>query len=165
MNKAHLHLLVNHFPIIGTFFGIGILIVALFLKNNSIKNTAYWVFITTAIFAAISMATGDGAEHIVKDFPDIGRKIIHVHEEYAEKLALVLYLLGIISIVGFYMNRINHVKATLLSYIILVVGIVALGLTINVGASGGEIRHTEIRSNFIPNQQIDLSKTIIDTKK
>ena len=37
MNDAHLHLLVNHFPIIGTVFGLGVLISGILLKNNSVK--------------------------------------------------------------------------------------------------------------------------------
>jgi putative effector of murein hydrolase LrgA (UPF0299 family) len=37
MNDAHLHLIVNHFPIMGTILGLGILIVGLFLKNISVS--------------------------------------------------------------------------------------------------------------------------------
>jgi uncharacterized membrane protein len=40
MNDAHLHMVVNHFPIIGTILAIGILIAGLFTKNNGIKNTS-----------------------------------------------------------------------------------------------------------------------------
>jgi hypothetical protein len=39
--------------------------------------------------------------------------------------------------------------AVLFSYITLVLALVAGVLTKNVGTSGGEIRHTEIRSNII----------------
>jgi uncharacterized membrane protein len=56
MNDAHLHMLVNHFPIIGTLLGLGILITGLLLKNNSVKNTAYALFIIAVIFGAFSMA-------------------------------------------------------------------------------------------------------------
>lgn len=51
MNDAHLHLLVNHFPIIGTIFGLGILISGIIFKNNAVKNVSYVIFIVTAIFA------------------------------------------------------------------------------------------------------------------
>ena len=34
MNDAHLHMVVNHFPIIGIIFGLGILIIGFFLNNN-----------------------------------------------------------------------------------------------------------------------------------
>lgn len=145
MNEAHLHLLVNHFPIIGTILGLGILITGIILKNNSVKNTAYVLFIIAAIFAFFSMATGEGAEELVEDMPTIGKKIIHEHEEIAEKLALVLYVLGVISITGLYFNFKNHSKAKLLSYTVLIVSIVAVFLAAKAGTSGGEIRHTEIR--------------------
>lgn len=147
MNDAHLHLIVNHFPIIGTIFGLGILISGIILKNNSVKNTAYVLFIITAIFAFISMSTGEGAEEIVEDMPNIGKQIIHEHEEIAEKLALVLYFLGLVSIVGLYFNIKNKAKATLVSYVVLTIALVGVFLGQRTGTTGGEIRHTEIRAN------------------
>jgi uncharacterized membrane protein len=145
MNDAHLHLLVNHFPIIGTILGLGTLVAGIALKNNSVKNTAYCLFVVSAVFAALSMATGEGAEEIVEDMPNIGHQIIHEHEELAEKLALVLYLLGAVSIGGVFLNIKMHAKATLVSYITLAIGIGVVYLATQVGNSGGKIRHTEIR--------------------
>ncbi len=104
MNDAHLHLVVNHFPIIGTIFGFGILLAGIVLKNNTVKNVSYALFIIAAIFAAFSMGTGEGAEEAVEDMPNIGKQIIHEHEEIAEKLALVLYVLGVVSLLGLYTN-------------------------------------------------------------
>jgi uncharacterized membrane protein len=147
MNDAHLHLIVNHFPIIGSIFGLGILITGMILKNNSVKNTAYVLFIVAAIFAAFSVGTGDGAEELVEDMPNIGKKIIHEHEEIAEKLALVLYLLAAISLTGLIMNIKNYSKAKLITYVAIVVATVAVVLSTLVGTSGGEIRHTEIRDD------------------
>lgn len=145
MNDAHLHMVVNHFPIIGTILGLGILITGMVLKNNSVKNTAYVLFIIAAIFGFFSMATGEGAEELVEDMPNIGKKIIHEHEELAEKLAVVLYLLGTISIAGLYLNFKNHPKTNFASYAALVIAFVGVILAIETGTSGGEIRHTEIR--------------------
>jgi uncharacterized membrane-anchored protein len=48
---------------------------------------------------------------MVEDMPNIGHQIIHEHEELAEKLALVLYLLGIVSIVGIFLNIKKHAKS------------------------------------------------------
>ncbi|MBP4142705.1 hypothetical protein J3S90_12935 [Flavobacterium sp. P4023] len=146
MNDAHWHLVVNHFPIIGTILALGILIAGLFLKNNSVKNTAYALFIVAAIFAAFSMATGEGAEEMVEDMPTIGKRIIHEHEEIAEKLAIVLYLLGGISVLGIILNLKNHAKAKFISIVAVIVGIGAVYVAQLVGTSGGEIRHTEIRA-------------------
>jgi len=147
MNDAHLHMVVNHFPIIGTIFGFGILIAGLVLKNKTLINTSYALFIVAAIFGAISMGTGEGAEELVEDMPNIGKQIIHEHEELAEKLAVVLYVLGTFSMAGLYLNFKNNAKAKLLSFLILGISVIGLVLVQKVGTSGGEIRHTEIRPN------------------
>ncbi|QBZ98450.1 hypothetical protein [Flavobacterium sangjuense] len=147
MNDAHLHLVVNHFPIIGTIFGVGILIAGRLLKNNAIKNVSYVIFIVAAIFAFISMSTGEGAEELVEDMPAIGKQIIHEHEEVANNLAYVLYTLAILSLLGLYTNIKNHRKADLFSFLIFIVSLLAVFFAQHVGTSGGEIRHTEIRNN------------------
>ncbi|MFM9989028.1 hypothetical protein [Flavobacterium sp.] len=147
MNDAHLHMVVNHFPIIGTIFGLGILIAGIILKNNSAKNIAYFLFIVSAIFAAFSMGTGEGAEELVEDMPNVGKKIIHEHEELAEKFAIVLYVLGVVSLAGLYLNLKNHAKANLISYLAVVISVIGVFLAQQVGTSGGEVRHTEIRAN------------------
>ena len=148
MNDAHLHMVVNHFPIIGTFFGIGILIAGMFLKNDSVKNTAYILFVIASIFGALSMATGEGAEEIVEDFPNIGKAIIHEHEELAEKFILVLYATGVFALISLGTAIKKFRMAKIFSFITLFLALISGVLSIKVGTSGGEIRHTEIRENI-----------------
>lgn len=145
MNDAHLHMVVNHFPIIGSILGLGILISGLVLKNNSVKNTAYILFIICAIFSFTAMYTGEGAEEIVEDMPTIGNQIIHEHEELAEKFALIMYVTGFFSLISLVANFKNHKYAKLLSFITLTLALVGTILSKSVGTSGGQIRHTEIR--------------------
>ena len=147
MNDAHLHMVVNHFPITGLILGLGVLIAGLFLKNTTIKNTAYCLFIVSAIFAFASMNTGDGAERMVEDLPNVGHEIIHEHEEMAEKLAIFLYVLGVVSIIGLYANIKNHSKAKLISFLVLLIAAVSVYFAQATGTTGGEVRHTEIRSD------------------
>ena len=149
MNDAHVHLAVNHFPIIGTILGLGILIAGIVLHNKSVQNTAYVLFVIAAIFGFFSMYTGEGAEEMVEDFPGIGKAIIHEHEELAEKLAIVLYLLGGISVLGLILNVKNHAKAKFISVVAVIIAIPAVYVATLVGTSGGEIRHTEIRENYL----------------
>ena len=149
MNDAHLHMVVNHFPIIGIILGFGILVTGIFLKNNSVKNTAYCLFIVGAIFAAVSMATGEGAEEITENLPSVTDQIIEKHEELAEKLAIVLYALGVISIIGLFLNYKNHSKAIFVAYLAVLIAIAGIFLGKQTGTSGGEIRHTEIRENTV----------------
>ena len=155
MTDAHYHLVVNHFPIIGTIFGLGILIAGIVFKNNAVKNVSYIIFIVVAISAFISMSTGEGAEELVEDMPNIGKQIIKEHEELAEKLAIVLYILGAVSLFGLYTNIKKHSKAKLTSFLVLLIAVVGVVLAKSVGTSGGEIRHTEIRANGQPVQSTE----------
>ena len=154
MNDAHLHLLVNHFPIIGTIFGLGILVSGMLLKNNSVKNTAYILFIVAAVFSAFSMGTGEGAEELVEDLPNIGKQIIHEHEEIAEKFAIIMYATGLLGLLSLYTSIKNHKLAKTISFITLILALFAAFFAKSVGTTGGEIRHTEIRANSgaIPNE-------------
>lgn len=163
MNDAHLHLLVNHFPITGTIFGFLVLLGGLYFKSTSIKNTAYLLFIIATTFTVFSMVTGEGAEKMVEDLPEIGHKIIHNHEETAEKFAVLMYLLGCASVIGLISNITHHSKALFFAYSILVIAIVAVIVSVKVGTTGGEIRHTEIRNDMISTKiNTEASSTIFD---
>ena len=146
MNDAHLHMVFNHFPIIGLFFGIGILAYGIIKKQTILVNTAYVMFIVCTIMAKATMMTGEGAEEIVEEL-GISHDIIHEHEELAETFMKVLYGLGILSILGLVANLKKHSKSAIVSYVVLVLAIGSAVLSKSVGTSGGEIRHTEIREN------------------
>ena len=102
------------------------------------------------------MSSGEGAEDLIQGLPNVGKQIIHEHEEFAEKFAVVLYILGTVSLFGLYANLKNHSKAKLISYLTLVITIVGVVLAKSVGTSGGEIRHTEIRANIQKTQRSEV---------
>ena len=162
MNQAHLHMVFNHFPIIGLFFGIGILAYGIIKKQTILVNTAYVIFIFCMIIAKATMMTGEGAEEIVEEL-GISKEIIHEHEEIAETFMKVLYVLGILSILGLIAYVKKHTKASIVSYVVLVLAISAAVLSKSVGTSGGEIRHTEIRENTNnSNASIEIKEQDLD---
>jgi uncharacterized membrane protein len=144
MNDAHLHLLINHFPIVGTIFGFGILIFGLILKNKSLQNTAYIIFIMCMILGKVSMFTGEKAEKVVENLV-VPHSLIHEHEEQAEMYMKMAYALGIIAAIALIANRRNHAKSKLFSFLTLILAVVTIILSTYVGTSAGEIRHPEIR--------------------
>jgi uncharacterized membrane protein len=140
-------MVVNHFPIIGTIFGLGILITGIVLKNKTVKTVAYVLFIIAALFGAFSMGTGEGAEELVEDMPSVGKQIIYEHEELAETFALLLYIIGAFSILSLYFSIKKIVFEKYTSILVVILALVAVFFAKQVGTSGGEIRHTEIRAN------------------
>jgi uncharacterized membrane protein len=145
MNQAHYHMLVNHFPIIGLFFGIAILAYGIFKRNALLINTAYIIFIFCMIMGKITMMTGEKAEHFVEEMPGFSHDLIHEHEEAAEGFMKMMYALGFASALGLYVDYKKHKKALLVSFLVITIAGVTIILSGPVGTSGGEIRHDEIR--------------------
>ncbi|MDR2205027.1 MAG: hypothetical protein LBE36_02555 [Flavobacteriaceae bacterium] len=152
MNNAHLHLVVNHLPIIFPIVGIVVLLIGIFTKSEVSKRNAYIIFILGALASVLAMATGDGAEEAVEHIAGVSKNLIHEHEESSELFAGISYLLGGISLLAFVTNIKKFPfaeKLSLSKYLPFVVGIFSLITLIfaqKAGTTGGEIRHTEIRS-------------------
>lgn len=147
MNDAHLHLLVNHFPIVGLFIGFLILLFGIIKNNATLKSTAYIIFIFCMIMGKISMMTGDKAEHSVEEMAVFSHDYIHEHEEAAELFMKPLYVLGLVSIFGLVSIVKKRKSEKFVSICVVLIAAICLFLSKNVGTSGGEIRHTEIREN------------------
>lgn len=146
MNEAHFHLAVNHFPIVGVVIGLLVLITGLLVKKLPIKVTALGIFIFSAITSVAAFYSGEGAEEIVENLSGISETMIHTHEEYAELFFTAILVLGFSSAVILLLQR---YKSKYASYGFIWVLVLAVGSTIlaaYVGTSGGEIRHTEIRT-------------------
>lgn len=147
MNNIHLHLVVNHLPIIFPVAGLVLLIIGIFTKTEVSKRNAYFIFILGAFASVAAMATGEGAEEGVENLPGVAERLIKTHEEAAELFAGLSYVLGGISIAALFMSFKNYTFSKIMPFIIGVLGLTALFFAQKAGTTGGEIRHTEIRSD------------------
>lgn len=147
MNEAHWHLLLNHAPIMGTIGATGILIAGFLFKNDSVKKTALGVYIAAALVGIPAFLTGEGAEELVENLPGVTENFIETHEDLGKILFALTNTLGVLALIGFVLER---MKNKMVSYIYIVVLMIGIGASIfakQVATSGGEIRHTEIRSS------------------
>lgn len=146
MNNAHLHLVVNHLPIIFPIVGVIILLISIFTKSDVSKRNAYIVFILGAVASVAAMATGEGAEDAIENIQGVSENLMHRHEEAAEIFAGMSYFLGAVSLLGFLTSYRNFSLDKLMPVTILIVAGVSLYFAQEAGRTGGESRHTEIRS-------------------
>lgn len=149
MNAAHLHLLINHLPILGILFGIFVLLAGILLNQTLIRRVALVGLIVAGVSALPANKTGEEAEEIVEHLDGVSHDLIHEHEEKAEAFLLVAIGLAILSALNLWTEMKSHPRNKLINYIILVVGIRAMVMAAGVGNSGGEIRHPEIRKDFV----------------
>ena len=145
MNDAHLHLVVNHLPIIIPIAAVSVLVTGFILKSEVVKRVAYFLFVIAAICTMPAFATGEGAEEVAEGLPGVTEHLIHEHEEKAEGFALLNYLLGLISLIGIWASWKQKQFAKWIAIVVLFLAIIVVIKGREVGTSGGEIRHTEIR--------------------
>jgi uncharacterized membrane protein len=146
MNQAHLHLLLNHLPILGILFGLLVLAGGFLLKNTTVKRTALVFFVLSGLFAIPAYLTGESAEELVESLPGVTENLIEAHEDLANIFLWMVGALGLFSLATFYADYKSKRIAPTLYVIAFVAAIGTMIFAQKVGTSGGEIRHTEIRS-------------------
>jgi uncharacterized membrane protein len=146
MNFAHLHLLLNHFPIIGTIIGLGLLLISLVGKNEDLRRSSLIIFAAMALLAILTFFSGTGAQGAIKKLPGVSEALIERHQGAAMLALLFMEITGALSLVGLWKAQGTSRPAPWnwsLSAVLLF-SIVTVGLMARVGTTGGDIRHPEI---------------------
>jgi hypothetical protein len=151
MNGAHLHLLLNHMPILGSLFGLVLLLVAMVRRQPALVKAGLITLLIAAALAIPTNMTGEGAEEVVENYPGVTRALIHEHEEAAELAMWALELTGALALVSLLLLARGHARATLLTRLTLAGAFVSFGLMARAGNLGGQIMHPETRSDAVSN--------------
>ena len=145
MSILHLHLILNHVPVIGLVLVALILGVAVWRNSNEVARLGLVFAIGLAAVAAIVFLTGEPAEEAVEHLAGISERGIHSHEEAAEAALISASLAGLVSLVGLVVFR-KRALPRWFTGVALVVVLVAGGMMGWAANLGGQIRHTELRS-------------------
>jgi uncharacterized membrane protein len=145
MNAAYLHILLNHFPLMGMLFGLVFLIVALFSKNEPTQRSGLCLIIFAAVMTIPTYLTGEGAEDIVGHLPTFSEKVLSLHEEAAEKAIWLIGITGLFAIPGLLFSLMRRKVPTWLRAIIFLLTLGSLVATARINFLGGKISHTELR--------------------
>ena len=116
MDGAHLHLVLNHFPILGSLFGLVILAYGLWSKNKAFMNAGLIVLIAIALFTILTFLSGEAAEEIIEHNPGISEQLIEDHEERGKIGFLLMELLGIMSVAALFISVKNKKEGKLITY-------------------------------------------------
>jgi len=159
MDATHFHLVLSHFPIVGTFVGMGILAYGQFFKNIEIQKVALATFILMAILTIPIFLTGEEAEETVEHVAGISEQLIENHEELAEKSVWLMGFLGVLSLLNLFTIIKKYSFAKSITIVSVITSVLTFGFFAQVGNLGGQIRHSEIRteSNILQkgNKNID----------
>lgn len=149
MNPTHIHLVLNHFPIIGTLIGSAIVLFGIVKKQSNGKAIGAFIIVIMAIVAIPVMVTGEPAEESIEHLNGISKSLIHDHEEAAEKAFWMMEIAGVISLIALILYKIKPVLASKAFWIAFAFSVITFLTMVWAGNLGGKIRHPETSNTFI----------------
>jgi hypothetical protein len=144
VNIPHLHLLLNHVPTVGMGVAVGVLLLALFRRNDHMVHVSLEVLFAIALLTLPVYFTGVAAEEAIEGMSGVVPAAIQTHEAAALLAFTWMLVTGLVAGLGLWQMRRNSrpSRATLGS--VLLLSALTLALMGRAATIGGEIRHPEI---------------------
>lgn len=148
MSPVHLHLILNHVPVVGTLIGVCLLAWAALRRDDRLIRVCLGMFAVLAAVALATFLTGEPAEEAVEGLAGVSESIVEQHEEAALLATIALGFLGLLSVAVLLRFRTGALprQAALL---LLAAALVPAGMMAWTANLGGQIRHSEIRAEAV----------------
>jgi hypothetical protein len=145
VNAAHLHLILNHVPILGAALAFVVLAAGALRRRAAVRRLGLATLVLAALAALPVYFSGEPAEKVVEDLPGITETVIERHEDAAKVSFALLELLGVSSLLTLIVFRKREAPGWLTTGL-LVLSLGAASLIGWTGFLGGQIRHSELRA-------------------
>ncbi len=145
MSLVHLHLMLNHAPVIGVVFAALLLSIAVLRHSDELTKVAFGFLVLLGGATALVFATGGPAEQAIEKLPTFSREITERHEDAAVAATAVMVAIGVFALIALVVYRRRPV-ARRVTVTAVVAVFAAIGVVGYVANLGGQIRHTEIRA-------------------
>jgi uncharacterized membrane protein len=142
MNWPHIHLMLNHVPVLGTVFGLALLAWGSWRGNVTLQRAALVTFALAALVALPVYFTGEPAQDAVERLAGVTDSAIEAHEEAALVSLIAVGILGVLGLAGLVLSR-SRFNATIVRGA-LGVAVLTAGLMAWTANLGGRIRHSEL---------------------
>jgi uncharacterized membrane protein len=145
VSTLHLHLLLNHVPVLGAYLAILVLAAALVKRRSDWARAGLWLVVALTAVAVGVYFTGESAEEAVEHLPGVAEAAIERHEEVAKLATIVFATAGVLALGALLARRKREIGRGLAA--------AALGVMLVVGGAigyaaglGGLVRHTELQA-------------------
>src|SRR5688572_22131854 len=146
MSWAHVHLALNHVPVVGILVGLLVLGFGIFRRSRELTRSSFWLLAGLALITVFVYLTGEPAEELVEGLPGISEPLIEQHEEAALVTTVGTTILGLAAMIGLLRERGGRSAGGWYSKSVLLLAFVVTALLGWTANSGGQIRAYEIRS-------------------
>jgi uncharacterized membrane protein len=144
VNFAHLHLLLNHIPVIGTIIALCLFLISFFGKNGDLRRSSLIIFVGVALLTIPTFVSGFGAQSNITKQAGVSRALIERHEGSAMLSLWFMEITGALAVVGLWRFHRTTRPVRWNVFAILLFSVVTTVLMARSGNTGGDIRHPEI---------------------
>jgi uncharacterized membrane protein len=146
MNAAHLHLMLNHVPVLAIPFGAAVLAWAMWRQRPEFARLAMTVFLLSAVATIPTYVTGEPAEGAIDGVAGAIEPWVEAHEQAALASLILGAALGVLALVALWRGRATPEPSRPMLAASLALALVTAGSLAYTANLGGHIRHTELRS-------------------
>src|ERR1041385_2758057 len=143
---AHIHLLLNHFPTVAFSLGVGLLIVAFFMKSDYMKRISLGIFLIISLISIPVYMTGKAAQGAIKDQPGVSAALTETHQDAALLAITFMEITGVLSWLGLWQFRRLSRASGGNQMAVMAFSVLTFVLMARASYMGGEIRHPEINA-------------------
>jgi uncharacterized membrane protein len=134
MSPHHLHLIVNHLPVVGAIWLLIVLLIAVWRPSAPLIRLGLGLSVLLAITAGIAFWTGEPAEEAVEDLAGVSHSAIESHEEIARVALIAAVVTGLVGAAGLWVSRRRARRGAAVAALACVaVTVVLLGIAANRG--------------------------------
>src|SRR5947207_403100 len=145
MNLAHLHIVLNHVPSLGSVAGFLLLAAGIYKKDEAIKQFAYSVLVLITIAVLPTYITGAEAQRMVAKSPSYSAGMVQLHQNAAMITLLCMTAAGMFAWFGIWEYRRHSGSGSLTTKATLISTMAAVASVLVTASIGGKISHLEIR--------------------
>jgi hypothetical protein len=165
MNYAHVHIVLNHLPVLGTLAGLAMLLVSMFRKSAGLERASLAVLAVMAFLALPTYVTGGIATRMLQGQetpPPPG--YIEVHQDAAILALTMLTIMGTLAWIALWQYRRNGRSGPGLVRAVSVTAVLTSAFILQTASLGGKISHPEVRAAdaAVPEQGQGLQKVVTD---
>jgi hypothetical protein len=146
VNLAHLHLIINHVPTVGSVAALGLLLLGLARRNDHLKQAGLEVLFVIAVLTLPVYVSGVAAHYELRDRQEISLDAVRLHQDAALFGFALTEFAGFVAWAGLWQSRRRGRPAPGLVAAVTVLLVVTLAVMGRAANLGGEIRHPEIRA-------------------
>ncbi|MDD5363122.1 MAG: hypothetical protein PHN88_13395 [Ignavibacteria bacterium] len=148
INTAHLHLILNHFPIIGTTIVVIVMGYGVIKNDDKFKKFGLFLLILISLITIPVFFTGGKAAGIVKGMDGILEENIEPHEDFARLSFIAMEISGIISVICLFIFKKGRSMPVWLGLLVLLLIIAVNLMMVYAGHLGGKISHFELMNKL-----------------